>query len=75
MNDENRCMIRKCIEEAAEKLEGKLPDSPKHPSGRNPYAHIPQVIKSAFGMSYTEVPDEHLDIVLEVIEYCEKYPF
>jgi hypothetical protein len=75
MNEKNRDIIRKKIAEAAENLKGKLPESKMHPSGRNPYAHIPKVIKSAFGMSYIDIEDEHIDIVLEVIEYCEKYPF
>tara|TARA_R100000664_G_C2757876_1_gene146378 strand:- start:3218 stop:3445 length:228 start_codon:yes stop_codon:yes gene_type:complete len=75
MNKKNRDVIRKRIAEAAEKLHGRLPESPRHPSGRNPYAHIPKVLKSVFGMSYTDVPDEHLDVIIDVIDYCEKYPF
>ena len=75
MNDVNKDTIRKKIAGAAENLKGRLPDSPMHPKGRNPYAHIPKVIKSTFGSSYVDLPDADLDLVLEVIEYCEKYPF
>ena len=75
MNDKNRTLVKKRIAEAAENLKGRLPDSPRHPSGRNPYAHVPHMIKRTFGMSYTEIPDEHLELVLELIESCEKYPF
>jgi len=75
MNVENRRVILERIREAGKNLEGKLPKSIRHPKGRNPYAHIPQVIKSLCGASYTELPDDHLDIVLEIIEHCERHPF
>jgi hypothetical protein len=75
MNTENKTLILGRIREAAVNLEGKLPPSESHPSGRNPYAHIPKVIKHLCGMSYTELPDESLPIVLEIIEHCEKNPF
>ena len=75
MNENNKQLVLQRIREAAENLKGRLPDSPRHPSGRNPYAHVPHMIKRTFGMSYTEIPDEYLDLVLELIESCEKYPF
>ena len=75
MNEENKRLILERIREAGKNLEGNLPPSHKHPQGRNPYAHIPQVIKSVFGRSYTELPDEDVDKVLEVIELIERYPF
>ncbi len=75
MNRENKQLVRAAIMEAAENLEGKLPESDKHPNGRNPYAHIPKVIKSMTGMSYTDLPDDKLGIALEIIAYCEKNPF
>jgi hypothetical protein len=75
MNDKNRQVVRDRIMEAAENLKGKLPPSSKHPRGRNPYAHIPKVIKHLCGMSYTDLPDEDLAAVLEIIDHCEKHPF
>ena len=75
MNEDNRRKILERIREAGKNLEGKLPKSHKHPQGRNPYAHIPKVIKSLCGESYRDLPDDHLDIVLEIIEHCEKNPF
>jgi hypothetical protein len=75
MNKSNRETVREKIQEAAKNLEGKLPQSFKHPQGRNPYAHIPKVIKSIFGKSYKDINDEDLEEVLEVIKYCEKNPF
>ena len=75
MNEQNKRVVLDRIREAAKNLEGKLPDSPQHPVGRNPYAHIPKVIKHLCGSSYTELSDEDLPIVLEIIDHCEKNPF
>ena len=75
MNSANKQLIRDRINESAKILEGKLPPSTKHPRGRNSYAHIPKVIKSVCGMSYTDLPDEDLEAVLEIIAYCEEHPF
>ena len=62
--------------EAAGNLKDKLPDHPKHPQGRNPYAHIPKVIKDAAGgVSYKDLPDEAFGYVMELIQYCEDNPF
>ncbi len=60
---------------SAERIKGKLPPSPKHPKGRNPYAHIATVIKSLYGCSYKELPDRELSNVLSIIEYSEVNPF
>jgi hypothetical protein len=75
MNEDNKRVILERIREASQNLKGKLPPSGKHPKGRNPYAHIPKVIKRLCGASYTELPDEELPVVMEIIEYCEKHPF
>jgi len=75
MNVDNKRIILEHIREAAKNLDGKLPDSPRHPKGRNPYAHIPKVIKSLCGMSYTELPDDALELILDIIEHCENNPF
>ena len=75
MNEQNCKIISERIKEAAANLEGKLPASPKHPSGRNPYAHIPKVIKDVLGMSYKDVPDALFDHVIMIIEHCEQKPF
>ena len=75
MNKANNELVLERIREAAKHLEGRLPAHYKHPQGRNPYAHIPKVIKHLCGMSYKELPDEALPVVLEIIEHCEKNPF
>jgi len=76
LSPEHQQTIRKRILEAAKTLEGRLPDHPKHPQGRNPYAHIPKVIKdSTGGISYKELPDEAFELVMQLIQYCEENPF
>jgi len=76
VSPENQKIIRERIMAAAKNLEGKLPDHPRHPRGRNPYAHIPKVIKdSAGGTSYKELPDEAFGLVMQLIQYCEENPF
>jgi len=54
---------------------GKLPQSSRHPAGRNPYAHIPKVIMSVMGTSYKNLPDTELENVMKIIDYCEENPF
>lgn len=75
MSPENCKIIREAILEAAEVLQNHLPDHPKHPKGKNPYAHIPKVIKNISGHSYEDLPDEYIQDVLDIIEYCKEYPF
>ena len=74
MNDENSKKIWKYMQEAGEKLVGKLPPSRFHPKGRNPYAHVAICVKSKFGKSYKEIQDSRLDEVLEFIDYLVENP-
>ena len=75
MEDERRKQLLEKIREAGKSLEGRLPPSPRHPQGRNPYAHIAAVIRSVIGMSYTDAPDELYDDIVQIIEHCESNPF
>ena len=75
MNDANKRIIREYILEAASVLSGSLPEHWKHPKGRNPYAHIPKVIKSIMGSSYKDLDDSSFDAVMEIISYCKDNPF
>ena len=76
MDDARKKLLLEKIREAGELLVGRLPPSSRHPKGRNPYAHIPKVIKDAAGgISYKDLPDEALKYILEIIQYCEENPF
>jgi hypothetical protein len=75
MNKQNQKIILESIREAASNLSGLLPDSSRHPKGRNPYAHIPKVIASTLGSSYKELDDEYFEAVMIIITHCEENPF
>ena len=68
MNKENASKLWKMIQEAGDYLQGKLPEHPNHPKGRNPYAHVALEVKSHFGTTYKDIPDEKYNEVLEYIE-------
>jgi hypothetical protein len=74
MNEENAKKIWAYIQESGDELIGKLPSSRNHPKGRNPYAHIAICVKSKFGQSYKEIPDERMKEVLEYIDYLVENP-
>ncbi|MDA1283749.1 MAG: hypothetical protein O3C61_02355, partial [Proteobacteria bacterium] len=57
MNEENRKLIWKTIQETGDKLQSKLKPSSFHPKGRNAYAHIAQSVKEQFGYSYKDIKD------------------
>ena len=74
MNKENANRLWKIIQEAGDFLKGQLPDSPNHPRGRNPYAHISICIKKKFNVSYKDIPDKNFNEVKNFIEYLKKNP-
>lgn len=74
MNVENSKKIWKYIQQAGDKLVGKLPPSKFHPKGRNPYAHVAICVKKKFGQSYKEISDERMREVLEFIDYLVENP-
>ena len=75
MSPENKRIIKEEIDSGAKIISGTLPLSRKHPKGRNAYAHIPKVIKSVYGVSYTELDDSELENILEIIRFCVENPF
>jgi hypothetical protein len=70
--------LQKLVLEAArlagDELKGKLPPHPRHPKGRNSYAHIFERIKTKMGKSYKECDDSEAERILNIIEYCVKNP-
>ncbi len=74
MNKENASKIWKIIQEAGDYLEGKLPDHPNHPKGRNPYAHVALEVKNYFGMIYKDIPDEKFNEVINYLEEIKSNP-
>ena len=71
MNKENSAKLWKLIQEAGDYLQGKLPDHPNHPKGRNSYAHVAICIRSKFKKSYKDIEDKNLQEVVDYIEYLK----
>ena len=74
MTPENSKKVWAYIQEAGDKLVGKLPPPHRHPSGRNPYAHVAICVRSKFGQSYKDLPDDQIDEVMEYIDYLVENP-
>ena len=74
MNKENASKLWKMIQEAGDYLQGKLPNPPNHPKGRNPYAHVAICVKSKFGSSYKDLSDNDFQKVVEYIDFLKKNP-
>ena len=74
LNRENSRIIWTHIQDAGDKLIGKLPPSSYHPKGRNPYAHVAICVKGRFGKSYKEIPDERIQEVMDLIDHLVENP-
>ena len=72
MNDAKKKYLWKLIQATGDYLINKLPDHPNHPSGRNPYAHVALKIKSNFGSSYKDLPDEKFEEIKEYLNLIKK---
>lgn len=49
-----------------------LPPDPRHPRGRNPYAHVAGCVKERFGCSYGDVPDERVGELRDYLGQLER---
>ena len=74
MNKENAEKLWKIIQETGDYLQGRLPNHPNHPKGRNPYAHVAICIKNKFDYSYKDIPDDKYEEILKYIEFLKKNP-
>ena len=68
MNEENSKLVWKVIQKHGDYLKDKLIPHPLHPKGRNPYAHICQLIKNNFQESYKDISDEKLNKLVSFIK-------
>ena len=63
--------VWKRMQVAGDVLNGRLPASPRHPKGRNSYAHVAKCIKSHYGCSYKDLDDSYYDDVMNYITWIE----
>ncbi len=75
MNEVNSKIVWSAIRTAGDSLQGRLPESHRHPKGRNPYAHVALCIKSKYKCSYKEIPDSRINEVIEFIDYLVDNPY
>ncbi len=74
MKKENAEKLWKIIQETGDYLQGRLPNHPNYPNGRNPYAHVAICIKNKFDSSYKDIPDDKYEEILKYIEFLKKNP-
>ena len=71
MNDDNRKHLWNLIQTTGDFLLDKLPEHPNHPKGRNPYAHVALKVKTKFGLSYKDLPDDKLEEVKSFLNFIK----
>tara|TARA_B100001142_G_C13790201_1_gene444588 strand:- start:95 stop:322 length:228 start_codon:yes stop_codon:yes gene_type:complete len=74
LNKENAQKLWKLIQNTGDELQGKLPDHPNHPKGRNPYAHVALEVKNHFKLSYKDIPDAKYDDVVKYLQILKQTP-
>ena len=71
MNDNNRKYLWNLMQSTGDFLLNKLPEHPNHPKGRNPYAHVALKVKTKFGISYKDLPDDKLEEVKRFLNFIK----
>jgi hypothetical protein len=71
MNDDNRKYLWNLIQSTGDFLLDKLPEHQNHPNGRNPYAHVALKVKTKFGLSYKDLPDDKLEEVKRFLNFIK----
>ena len=71
MNDDNGKYLWNLIQSTGDFLLDKLPEHPNHPKGRNHYAHVALKVKTKFGLSYKDLPDDKLEEVKRFLNFIK----
>ena len=74
MSPENAKLLFAYMQQAGQELVGRLPESIRHPNGRNPYAHVAICVKDKFGCTYKEIDDSLLEEVKRYIDQLVENP-
>lgn len=70
MDKYHRDIIHKKVQEAAKMIAGRLPESDNHPQGRNPMAHIYQVVQTIMECPTRECSNDKIDDILSIVQDC-----
>ncbi len=73
MNEENWNLIVQTVGWGGDILTQTLPYSPRHPHGRNGYAHLWLCIRNRFGDAKT-LPDSQVHDIIQYIEWVVQNP-
>ncbi len=74
MNEDNFKIIARAVGIGGDILQPLLPPSPRNPEGRNAYAHIWVCLRNKFG-EVRDVPDMHIQEILDYIQYLISNPY
>ena len=73
MNEKNRKTAWHAMQRVGDRLVGRLPPCPHVGPKRNPHAHVAERVRSTFGCSYKDIPDERLPDLLGFISRLQRY--
>ena len=68
----NKERIWRLIQKTGDSLDGKLPEQPNHPKGRNPYAHVALKVKEHFGCSYKDIANDKYQEVVDFLKVIQR---
>jgi len=55
-----------------DRLKEVLEPDPRHPHGRNPYAHVAGCVRDRFGCTYGDLPDERVGELRNYLQELER---
>ncbi len=73
MDYEAQCVLVQHIGEAGDILQPLLPSSPRHPQGRNAYAHLWMCIRNRYG-DYKLLENEMLPELMQYVNWLVANP-
>lgn len=72
MDQYHRDIVHRAVKQAAQAIEGRLPELDSHPKGRIPTAHIYQVIQTVMECPSRECDNDRVEDILSIVDDCVK---
>ena len=74
MNKENLKKLKLYVDEHAPMIQHRLPQSPLHPNGRNAYAHLWILLKTAYGVEHVKyIADNQVEKCFDILKLAVEY--